>query len=170
MSKPIKMVFKKKIRTNAQKSVFLKKSVEKSVRVGTLYIPRRWQFKGSPNNLPPWGRNQRIFYGLISSRRSFSKYLSKKIWKMIPMLRNVVITQKCRFRENYPNTLFLSSHTHWGTYLLRFLGSNFPMPVAIGIYRVYLLNRPLISIYQRFLKIFLNFLIFSVESKKQKRI
>ncbi len=27
----------------------------------------------------------------------------KKNWKMIPILRNVVITKKCRFRENYPN-------------------------------------------------------------------
>ncbi len=41
------------------------------------YRPRR-QFKGSRNNLPLWGRNQRMFYGQKNSRRSFSKYLWKK--------------------------------------------------------------------------------------------
>ncbi len=43
------------------------------------YMPRWWQFKGLPNNLLSWGRNQRMFYGLKSSKRSFSKYLWKKL-------------------------------------------------------------------------------------------
>ncbi len=64
------------------------------------YIPRRWQFNGSSGNLTPWGRNQRMFYAVKSSRRSFSEYLWKKSWRMVPMLRNVVITKKCWFREN----------------------------------------------------------------------
>ncbi len=47
-----------------------------------VYMPQQWQFKGSPNNLssrPPPGRNQRMCYGLISSRRSVAKYLWKKM-------------------------------------------------------------------------------------------
>ncbi len=77
------------------------------------YMPRRWQFKGSP--FTSWGRNQHMFYGLKSSRRSFSKYLWKKNWRMIPMLRNVVITKNCRFRENYPDTVPLQiCHTNSG--------------------------------------------------------
>ncbi len=43
------------------------------------YMPRRWQFKGPPNSLPPWERNQCTFYGLKSSSRSFSKNLRKKL-------------------------------------------------------------------------------------------
>ncbi len=39
------------------------------------YMPRQWHFKGLPNNLPSWRRNQRMFYGVKSSRRTFSKYL-----------------------------------------------------------------------------------------------
>ncbi len=64
------------------------------------YMPRQWQFKVSSYNLHHWGKNQRIFYCLKSSR-SFSKYIWKKNWRMIPMLRNVVINQKCQFCENY---------------------------------------------------------------------
>ncbi len=42
-------------------------------------MPWRWQFKGSPNNLPTWWRNQRIVYGLKSSGDHFQNTYEKKL-------------------------------------------------------------------------------------------
>ncbi len=65
-----------------------------------VYMPQRWQLKGSPNNLPPPPQegtsNQRMFYGLKSSRRSFLKYLWKK------KLKNESNVEECRDYQKMP--------------------------------------------------------------------
>ncbi len=64
------------------------------------YMPQRWQFKGSPNNLPPGGGTSACFMARKAQGDHFQNTM-KKNWRMIPMLRNAVITKKCWFCENY---------------------------------------------------------------------